>query len=323
MVFLLVCPLLTFGLLPSSFNLGKATYYSTTKFSSFSDTTIKNNFGYLPFYYYGPDGATYCLNGGFFIVPDSVEKFSFLFFKSYNDLFSFYSGTSRVYKFDSDFDLSDYPGVNYDKLYDIISSNVGHSSGNLADLINGVANDYLAKQIEILGDINNALNDENGSSWLRRIYGLLETVNENILNIQPGSGSGSPGSGSSVDYSAQLSGISEQLTSLNVVANLIYADMLLQPDAEEEPDLDDLLTVAGSRFPFCLVADVVTVVEIFNAEPVKPDLQMPVPFQPGETWTIDLSFYDGMRPWVFAIITIGFIIFLISLTLKIFEALKG
>lgn len=300
---------------PSSFNLSRATYYSTVKFSDFSAATITGNFGYLPFYYYGPNGDTYCLNGGFFIVPDSVETFSFLFFKSYNDLFSFYSGTSRVYKFDSDFDLSDYPGLNYDKLYDIISSNVNHASGNLADLINGVANDYLAKQIEILGDINNALNDENGSSWLRRIYGLLETVNENILNIQPGSGSGSGGS-----VSVDLSETNTILSDINSKLGLMIGSD--PPDSDTETSLAALANAASTRMPFSMITDVVVIIALFNHEPVKPDLQMPVPFQSGETWTIDVSSYEYIRPIIQAFLIVGFLFILLKLSFMIIETLK-
>lgn len=252
----------------------------------------------------------------FLSVGSSVE---ILVFKSGSAMNSFYSGNSKFYRFDSDYDLSKYPGIDYDRLFSIISANVDKASGSIGEKLNFIVNEYLEKEIELLGDINDALRDTSGLSWLRRIYELL--YDELVVNPSaPGGGSSSP---SGPNYTDALNTIHQDLFNLNLVANLIYANLLLSPGGDEEPDFDDLLTVMSTKMPFCLVSDVVTVITIFNAEPVKPDLYFTVPFQPGETWSLDLSFYDGIRPYVHAILCIGFVIFLIRLTMKMYESLKG
>ena len=317
--------------IPNNFTFDYYLYYSTSKFSSPLNTTFGQVFDRyycsLPLSYYD-GGSTYCLSGAFFIVPDSVPKKSFLFFKSYNDYFSFYSGTSPVYKFDSDYDLSKYPGLNYDKLYDIISTEVGHSTGNLLDAINGISNEFLAQQIELLHDINNALNNGNGQSWLRLIYDLLDfnlplivddlaQINDTLQGFDFSNIGGGSVSGGSV--SVDMTETNSLLSDINTKLGLMIGGNI---STDTPTSLASLAESASTRFPFSLVTDVVVIVAILNHDPVKPDLQMPVPFQPGETWTIDISSYEYLRPYIQGFLIFGFILILIRLSMKILEALK-
>ena len=126
-----------------------------------------------------------------------------MIFKSYESYYNFSVGQSPVYEFQSDIVLPDNlpDDFNYQRLYDLIGDSLGSATGNMASVINDVANKYLQQQLDLLHDINNALNDGTGQSWLRRIYDILdynfpltleafEDLQEAISNISVSGGSG-------------------------------------------------------------------------------------------------------------------------------------
>ena len=291
-------------------------------FTNYESKTYTSKFGYAPLYYYY-DNPTYDLNGSFFLVPDSVERISFPFFRSYNSVFNFINGNSFVYEFDPDIDITKYGNdLDLTDLYDVISDTVGDAEGNIIDSINGVANNYLRDQVRLLGDIKNALNDSFGNSWLRLIHGQLADYFPKTLDslddlVEAISNLSFSGGGGSVD-----------LSSTNTILSDIYdrLGLMLGPyngDGFTQNTLNHITNELAGKMPFCVVTDVVVIGALFSHEPVHPDFQFPVPFQPGETFEIDISFWEYARPFINAFFIILFIIGLLVLTQKIFNSLKG
>lgn len=280
----------------------------------------------LPSYYYFQDnwlyGQIYSLMGSFFIVPDSVDKFSFMIFRDYQSLYDFYNGQCPVYKFDTNLNLPEGADIDYSRLYDIISNQISHSSGNLCDVINGVASDYLQQQIDLLHDINNALNDGNGQSWLRRIYGILdynfpltlqafEDLQQAIENISI-SGGGS-----------DLTHINRVLDEINSKLGFMIEEPLTNADIE---DMNDLKNLASQKFPFCVFSDIVAISVILNQTPEQPHWQIPLKLPGSESVNnieVDLSWYEDVRDLVQGVFIFIFIVGLLALSVKVFSALKS
>lgn len=297
--------------------------YNSNQFN-FSSVQNLSSFGFLPLVRCGSSTSRpNMFEGGFFLVPGSIENFSFPVFKSYSGYFDFVNGDSFVYEFDPDIDISKYGDeLDLTDLYDVISDTVSDAEGNIIDSINGVANNYLKKQVRLLGDIKNALNDSFGNSWLRLIHDQLseyfpdtiESLGDVVSAISNLSFSGG---GGSVD-----------LSSTNTILTDIYnrLGLMLGPyngDDFSQNTLNHITNELASKMPFCVVTDVVVIAALFSHEPVHPDFQFPVPFQPGETFEIDISFWEYARPFINAFFIILFIIGLIVLTQKIFNSLKG
>lgn len=280
----------------------------------------------LPSYYYFQDnwlyGQFYSLMGSFFIVPDSVDKFSFMIFRDYQSLYDFYNGQCSVYKFDSNLNIPEGADIDYSRLYDIISNQISHSTGNLTDVINGLATDYLQQQIDLLHDINNALNDGTGQSWLRRIYGLLdynfpltlqafEDLQQAIQNISL-SGGGS-----------DLTHINRVLDEINDKLGFMIEEPLTNADIE---DMNDLKNLASQKFPFCVFSDIVAISVILNQTPEQPHWQIPLKLPGSESVNnieVDLSWYEDVRDLVQGVFIFIFIVGLLALSVKVFSALKS
>ena len=309
----------------SSISCNTATYYSVGGFSSFSSVNITSfgNLNNLPLYYYN-DGSTFCFNGGFFLVHDSVPITYFMIFKSYQDFYDFSVGQSPVYEFESDIVLPDNlpDDFNYQRLYDIISDSLGSASGNMANVINDVANKYLLQQLDLLHDINNALNDGNGQSWLRRIYGILdynfpltlqafENLQQAFQNISI-SGGGS-----------DLTHINRVLDEINDKLGFMIEEPLTNADIE---DMNDLKNLASQKFPFCVFSDIVAISVILNQTPEQPHWQIPLKLpgsQSANNIEVDLSWYEEVRPVVQGVFIFIFIVGLLALSVKVFSALKS
>ncbi len=262
-------------------------------------------------------------NGTLYLSPDSVGSISFPVFRSGTDLQLFYKGRSDVYRFDSSIDLGQYGDqIDYSKLYDIVSSSIRGSSGNVIDAINNAVDNYLQEQIDLLHDINNALNDGNGQSWLRRIYDILDynfpltltalqDLKHAIENIS-------------------ITGGSADLTYTNHVLDQIndkLGFLIDQPVLDGTPqDFEELRTLAQNKFPFCVFSDIVALTVILNQSPEEPHWQVPLKL-PGSASAnnveVDLSWYEYIRDYVHAIFIFMFIIGLLVLSVKIFDAVKS
>lgn len=260
-------------------------------------------------------GTSFIYSGNSFSVP---------VFKSTNLVSDFMSGNASVYKFDKNIDLGQYGAdIDYSKLYDIISDSVIGSSDNVIDAINNAANSYLAEQLELLHDINNALNDGNGQSWLRRIFSLLDdsiplTMSKldqllfaiNNISITGGSG---------VDFS-------EATQVLHEIDDKI-AFLIDQPilDASGE-DIDNIKQRLTNKFPFSIFSDIVAISVILNRPPQQPDITIPIPIVGTASVNevhVDLSPYEYARPYVHGALIFLFIIGLLALSVKIFDSMKS
>ena len=261
-------------------------------------------------------------SGTCYLVPDSWGDFKFLVFKDNAYLFAFISGNSNVYKFNPTVDLSQYgQDIDYSKLYDIISGSISGSSGNVIDAIDNVANNYLQQQLDLLHDINNALNDGSGQSWLRRIYGILDynfplTLNafEELINaVQNISVSGGG------DFSEATQVLHEIDTKLGILIDQPFIDLT-------DNDWNDMKSRIQTKFPFCIFSDIVAISVILNRPPQQPDLNFPIPIMGSESDNmvhIDLSPYEHARPYVHGALIFLFIIGLLALSVKIFDHLKS
>lgn len=266
-------------------------------------------------------GTAYNVVGSFFLVDDSIDKFSFMIFKSYNDYYSFINGESQFYKFDNNFNVPDGVNINYDRLYDLISDSIRTNNGNLADTINSLASSYLQQQLDLLHDINNALIDGLGQSWLRRIYGILDynfpltlqafdDLTEAIQNISVSGGG---------DFSESTRVLHEIDDKLGFLIEQPLADATAQ-------DFDELKSIAGSKFPFCIFSDIVAITVILNRTPRAPDINFPMPTLGSASENVvhvDLTPYEYARPYVHGALIFLFVIGLMALSVKIFSALKG
>lgn len=253
----------------------------------------------------------------------SGESFSIPVFKATNLVNDFISGNAPVYKFDKTVDLGQFgEDIDYSKLYDLISSTVQGNTGNVIDSINNVANNYLQQQLDLLHDINNALNDGNGQSWLRRIYGILDynfplTLNafqELIDAVQNISVSGGGG-----DFSEATQVLHDIDTKLGILIDEPFTDLT-------DEDWNSMKSRVQTKFPFCIFSDIVAISVILNRPPQQPDLNFPVPIMGTESDNmvhIDLSPYEHARPYVHGVLIFVFIIGLLALSVKIFDHLKS
>lgn len=235
-----------------------------------------------------------------------------LVFKSGADYNAFYSGNSEFIVFSPDFDLSGLD-IDYDRLYDLLKENLDKFGGSFGDKLNEIANKYLAQQVQLLGDIKNALNDEEGHSWLRRIYVLLDENFHSLFERLDMSG-GSVG---------DLSETNRILNEINERLGFLI-DMPL--DTATPKDFDDIKTLCANKFPFCIFSDIVAISVILNREPVEPDINIPIPILGSESDNmlhIDLSPYEYVRPYVHGVIIFVFIIGLLALSVKVFDSVKS
>ena len=261
-----------------------------------------------------------CWGGTLFLT--SGQDYAFPVFKSRAFIWDFYHGNASVYKFNSSLSIPQGADIDYSRLYDIISTEVLHSSGNVIDAINGVANDYLHEQLDLLHDINNALNDGSGHSWLRRIYVLLDynfpltlqafdDLRVAVENISI-SGGGS-----------DLTHINRVLDEINDKLGFMIEEPLTNADIE---DMNDLKNLAQQKFPFCVFSDIVAISVVLNQTPEQPHWIIPLKL-PGSSSVnnieIDLSWYEDVRPVVQGVFIFIFIVGLLALSVKVFSALKS
>lgn len=261
--------------------------------------------------------------GTVFVIPDGFDNFEFPIFKNLTELQGFFSGNSKVYQFDSSVDLGQYgEDIDYSKLYDIIGSAIRGSDGNVIQAINNAADNYLQQQIDLLHDINNALNDGNGQSWFRKIYDILDynfpltlTALQDLRNTIE---------------NISISGGSADLTYTNRVLDQIndkLGFLIDRPVLDGTPqDFEELRTLAQNKFPFCVFSDIVALTVILNQSPEEPHWQVPLKL-PGSASVnnveVDLSWYEYIRDYVHAIFIFMFIIGLLVLSVKIFDAVKS
>lgn len=264
------------------------------------------------------------LYGSIYVVPDSVDTFSFPIFRDIASLNLFNSGQSPVYSFDLGVDLGDFGSdIDYSHLYDVISDAIRGNNGNVIEAINNAANNYLYKQLILLGDIKNALNDSQGNSWLRRIFGLLDDsipltmskLDQLLYAINNISISGG-GGGDFSEATQVLHEIDDKL------AFLIDQPIL---DASGE-DIDNIKQRLSNKFPFSIFSDIVAISVILNRPPQQPDITLPIPIvgtaSVNEVY-VDLSPYEYARPYVHGALIFLFIIGLLALSVKIFDSMKS
>ena len=265
--------------------------------------------------------------GSGFITVDSQ---TLLIFKSGSDLNTFYSGNSKFYQFDSGIDLSKYSGIDYSKLYDIISQNLDKMSGSLGEELDKIANEYLKKQIQLLGDIRDSLKDpDSGFSWLRLIHNILSDnfdvkLSELLCAINNLSFNGGSGSlpQSVID---DIDSIDNHLSQIEASLKLQDANKILsefENDPNYQANKDDLITVMKTKFPFSIYTDVETLYRVFVVEePMKPDWQFNIPYT-NDTFTIDIDFYEiYCKDFVQAFLIVLFIIFLTTVSVKFLSSL--
>ena len=291
-----------------------------------NNTTV--NFCYVGAVQDGLYASWHCFFGGsLYLTPDSVGSVSFPVFKSSADMQLFYTGRSTVYSFDPDIDITGQD-VDLSKLYDVIRQSVSDSEGDIINAINDVANDYLADQLELLGDIKNALNDSFGRSWLRKIHDQLadyfpqtlvslSNLKDAINNLTFGGGSGGV---------ADLSTIESDLSTIKGLLILQTAhDIIddLKNNNVSNNDFSDVVTVANTKFPFSIPNDIVTILSLFVANPVEPEFSFPVPFaNNNETFDIDISFIGSSLPYIRGAFIVLFILFLVVVSVKVINSLK-
>lgn len=306
----------------SDLSLLRSSYSTSTGFSSPSYVSV--NYNTSPFSV-GLGKWLYSNNannggGSFFIIADSLDNFQFPVFLDVASVQSFFDGSAPVYKFDSDLQLS--PDIDYSRLYDIISNEVRHSSGNIQNAINNVANNYLQQQLDLLHDINNALNAPSGESWLHKIYDLLDYNFPLTLSAFKDL--------KDVIENISVTGGSADLTYTNRVLDQIndkLGFLIDQPILDGTPqDFEELRTLAQNKFPFCVFSDIVALTVILNQSPEEPHWQVPLKL-PGSVSAnnvvVDLSWYEYIRDYVHAIFIFMFIIGLLVLSVKIFDAVKS
>lgn len=309
---------------------GQFTQYRGYSGNVSSNSTLSS--AYVGFIQNGNYASWHCFaQGCLFVTPDSLGSISFPVFKSSADMQLFYTGRSSVYSFDPSLDINSYGSdLDLSELYDVIRNSISDSEGDIINTINRVANNYLSEQVELLGDIRNALNDSFGRSWLRRIYNLLDDrldnkisdVIEAIENISISGGS----SGSGPNYSDSLDNINSQLTNIQGYLLFLSAEELLdniRSDPTFSADISDVTLLMQTKFPFCIPTDVLTILGLFNADPVEPEFYVPIPLTDNEKFLIDLSFYEQIRPVVEAFLIISFIIMLSVLSAKIIKVIRG
>ena len=253
----------------------------------------------------------------------SGESFSVPVFRSTNLISDFLSGNAPVYKFNKEIDLGQFGAdIDYTKLYDLISTTVQGNSGNVIDSINYVANNYLQQQLDLLHDINNALNDGNGQSWLRRIYGILDynfpltlnAFNDLIDAVENISVSGVGG-----DFSEATQVLHDIDSKLGILIEEPFIDL-------SDAAWNSMKSRVQTKFPFCIFSDIVAISVILNRPPQQPDLNFPVPIMGSESENIvhiDLSPYEHARPYVHGALIFVFILGLLALSVKIFDHLKS
>ena len=297
--------------------------FNYSSFALYSSISNIHSFSFLPLYRYGMSNSRpNYVKGGFFIVPESVENFSFPIFKDFLSGSNYYLGKSDIYTFDSNFDIPTGADIDYRRLYDVISDSVVNANGNVTEAINRVANDFLQQQLDLLHDINNALNDGNGQSWLRRIYGILDynfpltlqafdELQQAIQNISI-SGGGS-----------DLTHINRVLDEINDKLGFMIEEPLTNADIE---DMNDLKNLAQQKFPFCVFSDIVAISVILNQTPEQPHWQIPLKLPGSESVNnieVDLSWYEDVRGLVQGVFIFIFIVGLLALSVKVFSALKS
>ena len=298
--------------------------YWTPSTSSFvqSGNNSFSQVGFVSNRFYNSNNG-YDFYGTLYISPDSVGSVSFPVFRSGADLQLFYKGQADVYRVDSSVDLNKYGSdIDYSQLYDIISSSIRGNTGNVIDAINNAVDNYLQQQIDLLHDINNALNDGNGQSWLRRIYGILdynfpltlqafEDLQQAIQNISISGGS------------SDLTHINSVLDEINVKLGFMIEEPLTNADIE---DINDLKNLAQQKFPFCVFSDIVAISVILNQTPEQPHWQIPLKLPGSESVNnieVDLSWYEDVRGLVQGVFIFIFIVGLLALSVKVFSALKS
>ena len=303
--------------------------FNNPSYTNANDILDKFRVGFLQDQYYG-SWRNFAL-GTIYLVPDSWgDNYTFMVFKNTNSFSAFFQGNAFAYYFDNGF--SDYEGIDYSKLYDLINSNISHLDGNLSQALNDLVENYISGMAESLDDISNALiNPNNNKSWLRLIYYFLKP-SEDILDfpsllasetdrlIQAIYNISSGSSGGSVD----LSSIEGHLANIEAELQLQNVDQILS-DFENDPNYqatkDDLVAVMKTKFPFSVVSDVEIICRVFYSVEMKPDWQFNIPYT-NDTFTIDLSFYeDYLKDYVQAFLILLFIIFLLTVSIRIISFL--
>ena len=253
----------------------------------------------------------------------SGESFSVPVFRSTNLISDFLSGNSPVYKFNKEIDLGQFgEDIDYSKLYDIISTTVQGNTGNVIDSINNVANNYLQQQLDLLHDINNALNDGTGQSWLRRIYNILDfnfpqtlsAFSDLIVAVENISVNGG---------GSDLTHINRVIDEINDKLGFLIEEPLSDATVD---DIESLKNLAQQKFPFCIFSDVVAISVVLNRPPVQPHWEIPLKLPDSSSVNnivVDLSWYEEVRDLVQGVFIFIFIVGLLALSVKIFNALKS
>lgn len=241
------------------------------------------------------------------IVPVFRDKASYM---------NYLSGNISFYTLDylKSLKLDELQSIDYKKLQmsinNAIASGTWLTANELQAIINGSLLGYL-EQIgidtkDILLRLQSGLFNENGEPYLKLINDQLTIIVENM----------SVGGSGGAD-------LTETNAKLDVIIGLIgLPDLDLDVDT---PELNDFKLATLSKFPFCIPEDLYIIVSLIGVEPEKPELIIDFPIM-GQDETIpfeiDLSWFDAFRPYWYTFCDIGYLIFLLMISLKIIEGVK-
>lgn len=289
------------------------------------------------------DGGVYGGNADWFVSTDD----DFLFvpvFVSTASLTNYLAGNQSIVqsKILQELDFNKFE-IDYTSMRDSVWSAIEKggfaNSIELQKIINATITGYLeeigANTDEMVRLLKRGLFDENNRPYLQIIYQYLDRdltealiellknstrsneilidISESIVNLP------SSGGGSSVD-------LTETNQKLDAIIALLAINDLPDIDLDiDSPEFNDLLPYINSKFPFCVPYDLYVITSLLGVPEEKPSLVVDFPVMYSEEsyeFEIDLSWFDAIRSIWFATCDIGFIIFMLMISLKFIESFK-
>lgn len=258
-----------------------------------------------------------------YFVDGGTERQPILFFENVQALNAYISGQSSVYQIPSNYQGGDMiidTNIDYRELYDAISAAIASgdylTATEIQKAVEEAASEYLDRIAQNTADINDALRDQEGNSWLRRISGALDDLAEGFQ-----------------EYSFSMiseikSGFAWIKTELAAILAVGVVDLVweeVEEDIQNAVDIaQDLTDLATSKFPFSIPRDIGLLLTMFRAEPVEPIFEIPFNFMGEETVVIlDLTFAEDFLPYVHGGFILLFIVGLFGLSIKIIPIMSG
>ena len=266
-------------------------------------------------------------DGGYYFnyfVDGGTERQPILFFENVQALNEYISGQSPVYQIPSDYQGGDMVvdmNIDYRELYDAISAAIATgdylTATEIQKAVEEAASEYLDRIAQNTADINDALRDQEGNSWLRRISGALDDLAENFR-----------------DYSSNImeevkSGFAWIKTELAAILAVGIVDFVWEEVEEDfsaaKEALVDVATLAGTKFPLCIPADIVAIISIFDVEPVPPDFNIPFKFLDFEyeiPITVDVELVQPFIDLLHIFVKLLYLLCLVFLSIPMLTAIK-